>query len=303
MDKALIQAYKEQGFIKFKLFSSDEVDFLRKKILSNIVRGSVGEYYIDYYKSEFDRDVFFGHTALVNNLNALFPEVIYMPDLNIQVNRIDQTGFKRGWHIDCGTEYALRRQYLFDENYKFLKVGIYLQDDTLEFGGGIEIQRKSHHLFYRAKNSKFSKIFLSSRVNFPHLFNAERLSVASGDAVLFDSRLLHRSSSNIVPVQYFSNDDAKIAIYWTVAGSKFLAESYYSALVGNALDPSCNEISRNFHKTFFSFYFPDDFLCSAFDESNAKGIKWHTFDRGLASYFFKLRNNNKKFFNEFGVKN
>lgn len=298
MRNEFLKLYKENGFVKFSLFDEQAVKALREKILKNIEPGQSGEYYIDYYSKEFDKDIFFGNTELIKAIKKIFSEPIYLPDLNIQINRIDQSGSKRGWHLDCGTEYALNRQYLYDENYQFLKVGIYLQDDTIEYGGGIEVQPKSHKIFFKYKNLIISKLLLLCRVSCPTIFPSLRVPIKKGDVILFDSRLQHRSSSRSIPLCDIPNDNAKIAIYWTVAGSKYLAESYYSALIGRALDPNANISTSNFYRIFFSKIYPDHFSSTAFEGAISNGIAWHTFDGELANYFAKTIDESEHFFHQ-----
>lgn len=295
---SLLSEYKKYGFVKFPLFDSETVAYLRGKILEKIEPGKSGEYYIDYYAGAFNEDLFFGNKELIKKIKELFKDPIYLPDLNIQINRIDQKGFKRGWHLDCGTEYALKRDYLFDEHYEFLKVGIYLQDDTLDYGGGIEVQPKSHQPFFKYGRNHFSRMLLFLRVTFPTIFPSKRVKVKSGDVILFDSRLQHRSSSSLIDFKIAGANNAKLTIYWTVAGSKYLAESYYSALIGKSIDPTAPDSSRNFYATIFSRRYPSDFNSLGFHEANACGVKWHVLDPLLANYFINVSANKNSLFNE-----
>ena len=84
---------------------------------------------------------------LVNMLSSIIGgQVTYVNNIEIQCNMFGLNGRKRGWHPDCGSELSdLSNQYLFDPNYLFGKVGIYLQDNTVEFGGGIDVQVGGHH--------------------------------------------------------------------------------------------------------------------------------------------------------------
>jgi len=287
MINSIQEEYCKHGFVKFNLLTKEQVGLLRDEILENSQVGASKELYLDYFLNDFKGLNFFTINGLTNALDDLFTQYYFLPDLNIQINRIDVAGRKSGWHIDCGTEYSLGRDYLFSDRYKFLKVGIYLQDNTMEYGGGIDIQPRSHKLFYIFRNKKLNRILLTIRDLVVNFIPSKRVRIQAGDAILFDSRLVHRSSPSKVAIKNFSKENSKIAIYWTVAGSEYLAKCYNSAMIGRAFDVSSGENAMVFYQKQFSINFPDDFQSKGIEEFLDRKINFITFQKEITNYFKK----------------
>ena len=69
----------------------------------------------------------------VNATQSLFgSSYVLIPDLNVQKNACG------GWHVDSGSE--IPNRYLLAQDYMFAKCGVYLQGNTQEWGGGIDLQ-------------------------------------------------------------------------------------------------------------------------------------------------------------------
>src|SRR5262249_30974 len=137
---------------------------------------------------------------------------------------------------------------LWDSHYRFGKVGIYLQDNTLEFGGGIDVAIGSHKAFRNLKNLLLSKIWtgLIHRAASKDLFYKKiSVSIKAGSAVYFDSRLLHRSTppasvelseceKNVERVSLLEKQ-CKYTIYWECCtrnySEAFLTNSQLRALL------------------------------------------------------------------------
>lgn len=94
------------------------------------------------------------HPRVVAALKTILePEYAIIPDFHVHRNMHDFTDTTRsithlfglvgpGWHHDAGSEGA--NPYLFDRNYRIVKCGLYLQDNTIEWGGGIETAPAGH---------------------------------------------------------------------------------------------------------------------------------------------------------------
>ena len=94
------------------------------------------------------------HPRIVTVLKTILePAYALVPDFNLQRNMFDFTDTRKslthffglighGWHHDAGSERT--SHYLFAPAYRCVKCGIYLQDNTVEWGGGIEIAPGAH---------------------------------------------------------------------------------------------------------------------------------------------------------------
>ena len=281
----LKKQFDEQGFIVVPLFSQEQISALREKVLEQFQPGRSGELYIDFYLKEMGDLPFILDDKLNAALKALDPSVIHIPDLNIQINRIDQFGTQQGWHVDCNFEDRQNQPYLAQADYRFLKVGIYLQDDTPEYGGGIDIQPGTHRLFEGTHTNWLKRLWKNFRVKFPHKFPYTRLSMKAGDAVLFDSRLIHRSSTCTVPTNEITKENMKVVLYWDVAGSQDMAEKFYYSLVTRVFDPRMPEAASSFWGNMLSVSFPEDFEARHLAMAEKNGVSFWSHSPRLSAYF------------------
>lgn len=169
---------------------------------------------------------------LISELRQKFhPDFVMFPDIEVQYNLIggltSRDGKFDGWHVDSGSEG--RKKYLTDENYGFAKVGIYFQDNTDMYGGGVDLVPSSHRFV------GFGPVrlrFLIKKVvdKFRIIFGANKIRTQAGDALFFDSRVQHRSSrveekgKNENNQKFQSNDfvslpkgKEKIVVYFDIA--------------------------------------------------------------------------------------
>jgi hypothetical protein len=277
--------YLNQGYIVIPLLNQNETQALREKILNEFNPGESGELYMDFYLKKLGDLDFYLNPKLLGSLKAIFPSIHYIPDLNIQINRIDQFGPKKGWHADCNYEDRQNQPYLRTEDYSCAKVGIYLQDDTLEYGGGIDIQPNSHRLFIHSQKNKIKSLYKKWRLSVSHLYPYRRLAIKAGHAVIFDSRLLHRSSSSSISLSQKDESKSKVVIYWNVTGSKFMAEKYYYSLIARAFDTGVPDHFRLFWENMLSVRFPDDFNEGFIEKANINNVNFWFYSKNLCIFF------------------
>jgi hypothetical protein len=121
-----------------------------------------------------------------------------------------------GWHKDTTAQERVGQSFQWDRDYLMVEVAYYLQDNSEEFGGGLDVRpgthRHSDHYATPEKDDSSSKL----RKVRNRVFGApdeKSLSVPSkaGDLVIFDFRLDHqatqRTSTNPPP------DREKLAIF------------------------------------------------------------------------------------------
>jgi len=189
--------YKRDGFVHLR-------DILSESVL-NKFRKIIGDY--DFSGKEFplhpgfclqDEEIMkiVFCPKLVSALKEKFhPEYIMFPDLEVQYNLIGGVSERNklfdGWHIDSGSEG--QKSYLTKNNYGFAKVGIYFQDNTEDYAGGIDLVPFSHR-FISHGPLRF-RFFVKKVINkLRIIISQKKINTQAGDVLVFDSRLQHRSS-------------------------------------------------------------------------------------------------------------
>jgi len=217
----------------------------------------------DLYSLQFNKDIIkickeiFGEKFVINN------------SIQIQYNMFGINDKYLGWHIDCGHEYSSSNyNHLYNKNYRFAKIGIYLQDNTEDFGGGIDVINKSHKVF-KLKSKFLTRIYFRILLYYlksvkPHKYT---LNTKAGDAVIFDSRLMHRSTINLKTksdttgaLRNYNHDfeNSKISIYWSM-GNKFSDEYFKRDMIERANEEFSQKPEEVIYNEYLSFYYPDSY--------------------------------------------
>ena len=175
---------------------------------------------------------------------------------NYHVNRL--TTNRIGWHRDVASEfkYPYCKDQINDQHYVFGKVGIFLQENSENYGGAVDVIPSSHldikknRINRYLKNLKLHSIiqlqkkFLNLYKLLPekyyiYFLNAIKTKAKPGEPIFFDSRIHHRGSP--IKDQYLKStkklgdmhilvpqDYTKISIY-AYFGSTEGADSYMYA--------------------------------------------------------------------------
>lgn len=213
-----ISKYKKDGyFITQNLFKNEDIFNLRKDLdeefkcfkggarlgIEKIKNLSLTEKIIKIFSSYEIKNI--AGEVEKNFLKKTYILPLFEIDKNLHVNPKKSYA----WHKDCGgeTKYQYCNNIIKDKTYFFPKVGIYLQKNE-EFGGGIDIIKKSHkktiigkvkiinymlmNIVWKYFKNFYLKIY---KKNFYMFFlGAKKLNPEVGCAVIFDSRLIHRGS-------------------------------------------------------------------------------------------------------------
>lgn len=204
----------------------------------------------------------------VNALQQVLGErYIVIPDFHIHRNIFSSPS--EGWHEDSGNEGHV--DYLKDDSYFFAKCGIYLQDNTREWGGGIKIVPGGHKFPVKTPISKID-FKLKALINrkFGAMFKSFFVPIKAGDMVAFDCRLPHcgtypeslidpvwgeRSTILNMPV-----DKTKLVFYWNAAATVEGANNYMLHSEKRAIrEENFKSGSELFFSDFIRFNYPKDY--------------------------------------------
>lgn len=122
------------------------------------------------------------------------------------------------WHTDV--PYLSQDEANSDLVANMVQVSLYLQDNTFDYGGGLDAILGSHHNSHiNPQRLDFSEVGIS---------NSQLIPSISGSLTLWDSRLIHKSSGqNAVNI---NNSVTKIALQWTVSRNEKFSKQYLQFL-------------------------------------------------------------------------
>lgn len=263
-----IENYLNSGFyIGSCEIKNNKIQYLRELILKNL-KSSNKEKIMTFV--DFNEEL---RSEIINLLSSNFiknflkelkfklkTNVSVLPKMhvmkNYHVNRLKTAGI--GWHRDCAGEF--RHKYcnnlLSKNEYVFGKIGIFLQENSENIGGGIDLIPKSH-IYIKNKNYFKRKIFsirlkilqiiqknftnfykLISENYYIKFLRAFKINTNPGDPVFFDSRVIHRGSpikdtminnfAELDNIHYdIPDNDAKISIYCEYGSSVGVESTLY----------------------------------------------------------------------------
>ena len=217
-----------------------------------------------------------------------------IPDLEVHKNSfgLKKSRFfgliKSGWHIDSGSEGL--NSYLMDPNYKFVKCGLFLQDNTEDYGGGIEVTPTYYNFPIRTGFIKLDFLLRKIFHGFAVFFKSSVLDIKAGDLVVFHSFMPHRG---VVPkggLDTASPDNIKFSfldlpewkskyVVYFCACSKGFGKPYLEHAIHRAQKEVNVESPENgdymntaFFTDFSAMKYPDDFSDIFVQESEQKAL-------------------------------
>ena len=134
------------------------------------------------------------------------------------------------WHVD--TAFAGRgNSYVWNRDFCHVQGAIYFQDNTADFGGGLDVVKSSHRPAVPVlRGDHFINEALNPIVN-SHVRNRSRLEAKAGDLVLWHARTKHRST----PAKVKVGAPRKYGLFFSAgSGDPYYAHRYLTHLVGQA---------------------------------------------------------------------
>lgn len=194
-----------------------------------------------------------------------------------------------GWHYDAGAEGI--KDYLLDPEYRMNKCGIYLQDNTVEWGGGIEIVPGSYRPITHTGNVKFDMKAMRMWQNLQIPVKCKRINLRAGDFATFHALLPHRGTlpREIMrhPDKYFMDvedgvarpprEHTKYVIYYNAAVSKFahtyLDHGFIRAVKDDVIPSQSGKKIDMFFSDFPGLQYPNDYHPVARQIIESHGLK------------------------------
>ena len=199
------------------------------------------------------------------------------PDFHVQRNVF---GNESGpWHTDCGSEG--KADYLLAREYRFVKCGVFLQDNTMDWGGGINVVPGGHRFPIRTPIKTFTFLAKSIAFHAGIRFFSKMLEIRAGDLVAFDSRLPHRSTW---PRRKDLREDRyKYVIYWNASRSDQYVANF---MMNSERRAESEEVKARSEEIFFSDYlsrhFPTNYSPDFVQEAGKHNIRVASLDRTSA---------------------
>ena len=282
--------FEKYGFIHIPgVLSEDEVRDMRQRLdkwfahydsvcNKGRVRLVTGR---EAYKEEWVFRNTFKEKAVSALKEILGDDYVMFADMSVHRNIF---GFNTaaGWHWDSSSEG--KQNYFYDPDYRFVKCCIYMQENTTEFGGGVDIVPGAHTFPLKTQNPD-----LAFKVKYALDELGKRLwpktaDLKPGDFLAFHSCLPHRGTTPRAMTGKLSaeerkrgqvfdmpDDKNKYVIYWDSCRNNDMSISgYHRHIYNQALkELAQGNPDKAFRCSNMAMTFPDDYH-PAFAEYLAK---------------------------------
>lgn len=303
---ALETAYRRDGHILLRgVLSASEVQDFRgtcQQILDNKVDLNPGKPRRGVYANsiiqhpDLIRRIF--HPRIVAAMKKILgPTYTVIPSYGLIRNQVGMHSgrylgiFTRegSWHLDCSSEG--KQAYLMDPDYRFVRCGIYLQDNTAEWGGGVDVVSGTHRLPFRTGVSAIDWKIKSFLDHYGIVFRSHRVDTKAGDVLIFDSRVPHASTiptsvqmsaeeRRLGQMLNVPKDKEKIVFYFE-AGREQAADRYME----NASKRADAEAANQYLSTYSalgSVTWPDNYPAEIVELARVNGVRIATVSREQA---------------------
>ena len=221
-----LEKFRENGVAHVpQVLSKEDVKSLREHLLRKADEKSASESNPTYlsgllFHDEKLQGLFF-IPKVVESLKAVLGA-----DYAILPEATAHRGYFSVWHQDTDTLEREGFRFHFDPDYRIVQAGIYLQDNTAEWGGGLDVVPRSHNWRSRIKR----RCILGALRKCPWLVSSlvQKIPSKAGDLVVFDLRMIHQGSQPRGPRP--TGADAKLSIFMACSRNNSCAVQYAAYL-------------------------------------------------------------------------
>lgn len=248
-----LDLFNKKGFLLLEnCFSEKEIEDLRKKI-KEIANGNKNIYLLasTCLKEEKIYKTILNEKLIKTYKEIIQDDVFLIPELHVQINQFPKKKHL-GWHFDGQSE--RHNEYLKASNRKFFRVGIYLQDNTTEYGGGIDVLDCD---FFKKLPLKTGGRIEKKIIEFYSLFFSKTIHSKKGSVVFFDSRLPHKGTFPEKSPQDVNFRD-KYTIYFQV-GNKEHCTYFLNNSIERMFKNFNNASARNYFLDYLKLSFPNEY--------------------------------------------
>jgi ectoine hydroxylase-related dioxygenase (phytanoyl-CoA dioxygenase family) len=167
------------------------------------------------------RWVLFHPPVLAALRGLLGDDFVVLPESVVQRNRFG------GWHKDTTSQERTGLLFHRADDFLMVEAAIYLQDNSTEHGGGLDVVPGSHRTrdpYVRPSLTDKVRSKLGLPPSAPRRFT--QVASRAGDLVLFDFRLDHRATPRTAPAE------DKLAIFFAASSNTSHVASYVDFISG-----------------------------------------------------------------------
>jgi ectoine hydroxylase-related dioxygenase (phytanoyl-CoA dioxygenase family) len=177
-----------------------------------------------------------------------------------------------GWHVD--TAFAGAHQHVWNDSFMHVQCAVYLQDNSSEEGGGLDVRPRSHRSLLPGLRGDHPLDRAARRLLGPRLRGEQLLTARAGDLVMWHARTEHRSTRPRVEA-----DRTKYGVFFSTARwDPYISHRYLCHLVGQSVQRDGGE-TRRFprYEEIVDLRFPDSFPEDFVGRIDRFGLRMATF--------------------------
>ena len=237
---------------------------------------------------------------IVSSLKTILePNYTMIPDLTASKNQVGLSagGMNPGWHWDASGEG--KRAYLYEPGYRVVKCGLYLQENSEDYGGGVDIVPGRHRWPLKSGNVNLNFKAKNLLDLIGMRFRGTMVKLEPGDFLAFHSCLPHRSTlprkllAGVTEEDMRTNaiaatprDRTKFVVYWNACRSASV-DGYWTNLIRRANEVELvNAKEIRFRATeAVSMQYPDDYPGDFVTLAETAGIRIASLDKEVSADF------------------
>lgn len=177
-----------------------------------------------------------------------------------------------GWHVD--TAFAGAHQHVWSDSFMHVQCAVYLQDNSREEGGGLDVRPRSHRSLIPGLRGDHVVDRAARRACGPRLRGERMLAARAGDLVMWHARTEHRSTRPRRP-----SERTKYGVFFSTARwDPYVSHRYLCHLAGQSVQHDGVAAERfPRYEEIVDLRFPADFPPEFVERIDGLGLRMATF--------------------------